>query len=220
MHDETDHIISPPEMCRAQRGATKDNGDGSVVIVFKTQAIQLPASLRESTEGSSWIVECQNEEVAYSFLGMRQRLVDCDKGMVEIRFLASSAALPAHALFGTKGQNVDVTLRIIANTAPYPYYIDKAERSAVMVRIATNCQDPRFHEFLERECARLAIPVVPGPPPGENPLEFVTAESLATEHLYRILGIHSRREILESNKTAEKAEGLIRRFRDFLRAGR
>ncbi|MBY0363902.1 MAG: hypothetical protein K2X45_18495, partial [Phreatobacter sp.] len=201
MEDEH-YIETVVELCKAQRGATKDNGDGSVTVSFRTKAVQLPKMLRDSPEGSSWIIQCQSEHNAYRFVATRGRLIDCSHGEVEMRFNLPPSALPDHALYGNKGEWVDMTLWVSANPSPYPYHIDKTERLAVVKRLATVCTDPSFHEFVEKECARRGVPMVPALE--DNMDEFVSSETRATEHLYRLLGINSRREILETNKAAER----------------
>ncbi|WP_164096063.1 hypothetical protein, partial [Serratia marcescens] len=92
-------------------------------------------------------------------------------------------------LYGNKGSVVDLTLRIMANASPYPYYIDKAERSAVVVRVATVSADPEFHAFLVSQCQQRDLPTMTDVIQDSD----VTESSRATEHLYRLLGIHSRR---------------------------
>ena len=217
--DVDTQIETLASLCRAQRGPTKDNGDGTVTVTFKLIATHLPIPLRDSPEGSSWIIECKSEHSAYSFVATRSRLADCTDGKVEMRFIVTPAALPDHALYGNKGMWVDMTLRISANKNPYPYHIDKTERAAVLTRLVMNCADPAFHAFLERECNRQGVPIVPSLADSLEEVK-ITDELRAIEHVYRLLGINSRREILESNKTAERAEALTRQFRDHLKAKR
>lgn len=202
----------PTAAASAIRGPTKDNLDGTVTVTFTVNATTVHKAFMASPEGSVWLLDVESDDSLgrFEMLASRGQMKDLSHGKVELRFIAMATAASAESLYGRKGQAVLLTMTLMVGRNPHPYLIDRSERSAVMTRSVVMCTDPSFAPWIEQKAREEGYPTVP-----ES--ESTSAESRATEHLYRVAQINSRREILTSNPVAERVEGIMREYREALR---
>lgn len=202
MQGQSDHIP-------AIRQALKDNTDGTVTIAFEVTAGDLPKALLTSPEGSVWLLDVEHNGERFELLANRQAFRDMKGGQVEIRFAAMATAASAGNLYGRRGDGVMLGMALMAGRNPHPYLIDKTERAAVRQRAVLICTEPTFERWIARRAEEMGFPPIPE-------TEATSSENRATEYLYRIAGINSRREILTSNAVAERVESMIREYREYL----
>lgn len=201
-----DMLQGQSEYIPAIRQALKDNGDGTVVIAFEVKAKHLPDALLTSPEGSVWLLDIEHNGERFEMLANRHTIRDLKDGQAEIRFNAMATAASAANFYGRKGDGIMLGMALMAGRNPHPYLIDKTERAAVRQRAVLVCGEAAFEAWIAKRAQEEGFPVI-------EPSDQTSSQDRATENLYRVAGINSRREILTSNPIAERVEQLIREYR-------
>ena len=213
-------IEGPEHLLSGLRQKTADNRDGTVTLRLRIAATDLPTDYAASPDGSFWRIGLPAPEQTerHNLRGIRQPLRDGPSGQVDLQLQVVGAGCPPNLLWGAANTECLFTLRLIAGLAPYPHLIHQGERTACLRRAVIACSDPQFQTWLLATGNKQGLPV----PPLADADDAIgltpdrTRQMQTTEMLYRMTGIHSRREILASNDAGERVEALLRAFREHI----
>lgn len=221
-HGETPFIEGPAHHLESVQKQTADKMDGTLILSFEIAASDIPASLQASPSGSLWRLRLPDTREGDLDLNVvRHDIKDSTNGRVVLRFSTVPGGIPPWVLWGNKGRKIDITISSLAGQHPFPHFIERSERQAVMRRATILCAEPGFQAWIANEAVTRGLPAIEPPsalPSEEAELDArTTKEMTAAEYLCRLTGIDSRRDLLISNRAAERVENVIRQWRNQIR---
>ena len=211
-------LEGPVSMLDATRQASVDNADGTATVGFAVLAKEIPKDLLASPDGSQWrLAVAAGAEAEASMVAVRLAIRDLAGGKALLRFMLMPTGLAASAIWGRKGERATLRMAMLAGRHPYPHFVGRSERAAALRRAAMFCGEPGFAAWIADQAVAAGLP-----PAGEIEVDpaigigAADATSMrAAENLCRVARLHSRSEILTSNVAAERAESLMRQYREF-----
>ena len=216
-------FAGPSSTFVATRDKTRDNGDGTATISFMVDAAVVPRDFASSPLHSVWSLYVQTPKRQHRLTASREVLQDKERGRVMLRFAVFASSHQPEAVYGNKGEEVMLTINLIAKQNNHPFMSTAASRHSVMQRCVMMCEEPGFGQWVAEQCRREGYPTIEGPvlAPSEEVGGDVEGghtvhQRRAVEHLYRLAQIHSRADVLDNNAAAGRVEDVMRRYRAHL----
>lgn len=193
----------------ARKRATKDNGDGMLILSFSTKPINIDYQLKSSPVKTPYkIAIALPDQTIDRTRGIRWPITDLGTGDIAINFAILPNSLNDTILYAPKDTELRIHLEHdTSEDSNNIICLSPEERRKTLTRLSIICKEIAFYEWLKINHDKDNILKIV-----EKTPELI--EAATTEAILRIIQAHSRSEILNSAIISDKAENIIRLYRN------
>ncbi|MBD2745818.1 hypothetical protein IC232_03815 [Microvirga sp. BT688] len=194
-----------------EKRSTKDNGDGLFSFTVAARPADLPDDLKFAPVRTSFklavAVVTDAGPLIETTKAQRLPISDLGNGLVTLAFAVLPNSLSSNILYAKRGTQVRMSAHPdLTDHVDHAGYAPE-QRRKTMQRIVLLCKENEFREWLSKHHDPAGLIHMAGGSPD-------LAEQASAEAVLRRIGAHSRAEILRNAIVCERAELIIRLWRE------
>lgn len=194
-----------------EKRATKDNGDGLFSFTVAARPTDLPDDLKFAPARASFKLAVAIASEAGPLFGttkaQRLPISDLGTGLVSVAFAVLPNSLSDDILYARRGTQIRMSAHPdLADDSDHAGYAPE-QRRKTMQRLVLLCKEDEFRSWIAKHHDPAGLINIAASSPD-------LAEQATSEAILRRIGAHSRAEILRNAMVCERAELIIRLWRE------